>query len=413
MRKILINSYACSPNMGSEPGMGWNWIVNLALYCDLYVISEGEFKEQCEKWCIEHPQVGQHIHWYWNPVSQSTRNKCWNQGNWLFYPLYKQWQQKTAEIAREICNKTKIDILHQLNMIGFREPGYLWQVSIETGIPYIWGPVNAKEGFPIAYLQGATLKSKLFIYLKNAITKYQLLSSKRVHASAKRASFVIAASNDSASAIKKYLDVHPILINESGSDLRKLEFHHQKDTTYFDLLWVGRFIFTKQLILALRTLSITNNKQLRLHIVGGTNEEERFYKKAACKLGVAQLCVWYGKVSHREVQTLMQKSDLFFFTSIAEGTPHVILEALNNRLPILCFDTCGQGDCVTSDVGIKIPLTNPKQSIKDFAEKIEFLYHHRDILEAMSINCRKRAEDYSWKNLVGKVLKLYEKMSQE
>lgn len=24
--KILINAYACSPGMGSEPGMAWNWV---------------------------------------------------------------------------------------------------------------------------------------------------------------------------------------------------------------------------------------------------------------------------------------------------------------------------------------------------------------------------------------------------
>ena len=30
MLNILVNAYACSPNMGSEPGMAWNWCVNLA-----------------------------------------------------------------------------------------------------------------------------------------------------------------------------------------------------------------------------------------------------------------------------------------------------------------------------------------------------------------------------------------------
>lgn len=61
------------------------------------------------------------------------------------------------------------------------------------------------------------------------------------------------------------------------------------------------------------------------------------------------------------------KNDLFFFTSIAEGTPHVILEAIGNNLPILCFDTCGQGDCVNKNIGIKIPLSNPQKSTYEFA----------------------------------------------
>lgn len=49
MTKILINAYACSPGMGSEPGMAWNWVVNLAKHCELHIITEGEFKDEIEK----------------------------------------------------------------------------------------------------------------------------------------------------------------------------------------------------------------------------------------------------------------------------------------------------------------------------------------------------------------------------
>ena len=35
--KILINAYACSPGMGSEPGMTWNWGSNLANNFELYI----------------------------------------------------------------------------------------------------------------------------------------------------------------------------------------------------------------------------------------------------------------------------------------------------------------------------------------------------------------------------------------
>ena len=34
MMQILINAYAVNPDWGSEPGMGWNWVIHLA--CLLY-----------------------------------------------------------------------------------------------------------------------------------------------------------------------------------------------------------------------------------------------------------------------------------------------------------------------------------------------------------------------------------------
>lgn len=36
---------------------------------------------------------------------------------------------ETYEMAKDIIAKQKIDIIHQLNMIGFREPGYLWKIE--------------------------------------------------------------------------------------------------------------------------------------------------------------------------------------------------------------------------------------------------------------------------------------------
>ena len=65
---------------------------------------------------------------------------------------------------------------------------------------------------------------------------------------------------------------------------------------------------------------------------------------------------------------------------------------------------------VTNDIGIKIPLTNPNQSVKDFANKIDYLYHHRDHLTLMSENCQKRAIELSWNNKAPQMVALYEEI---
>ncbi len=408
MLKILINSYTCCPKMGSEPGMGWNWIVNLAYYCELYVISEGEFKSQCEQWCKEHIEVGQNIHWYWNPVSQSTRDKCWNQGDWSFYPLYKQWQRKTADIAREICRSEKINILHQLNMIGFREPGYLWQVSRETGIPFVWGPTDAKEKFPMSYASKAPLKKRLFLNLKNIITIGQLKYGRRVRNAVSTASVVLSASSNSVRTFEKYFGIKSPLMNETGTYSISLTPEERMNKNSFDVLWVGKADFRKQLGLAIHTLATINNKIVKLHIIGSGDFSE--YQKEAEQLNVIDQCNFHGSVNHDEVLRMMSQYDVFLFTSVAEGTPHVVLEAIGCGLPVVCFDTCGQGDSITEEIGCKIKLTNPEQSVKEFAEKLCYLYKHRDVLENMSNNCLSRAEQLSWKNKAKQMLELYERV---
>ena len=411
MLRILVNAYACSPNRGSEPGMAWKWCVNLAKYCELHIITEGEFKEDIET-ALQTLPCGDKMHFYYLPIggeddarSVKIRKRCWNQGDWRFYLDYAKWQKRALEVARKIIAQQHIDILHQLNMIGFREPGCLWKIE---NIPYIWGPTNAKEAFPVTYLDGAPFRKKAFIYVKNLITRFQLRSSRKVHEAARRADAVIAASTDSANSIRKFLDINPIIINESACEPQTNGIERRGNTDSLVLLWVGRFIFTKQLSLALKILSKLTNINVQLHIVGDNNLDS--YQEEAKKLGVAELCIWHGMVSHDEVQQMMRDSDMLLFTSVAEGTPHVVLEAIANGLPVLCFDTCGQGDCVNEKVGIKIPLTNPRQSVRDFAEKIEYLYHHREVLQTMSENCKKRAEELSWENKARKMVSLYEQV---
>lgn len=415
MIKVLINAYACSPDMGSEPGMAWNWCVNLAKYCELEIITEGEFLDKIEA-VLPTLHQGKNMHFHYLPIghneaeNKKIRKRCWHQGDWRFYVSYAKWQERALELAAQIVKKNNVDLIHQLNMIGFREPGLLWKI---VSVPYIWGPTNAKEAFPVAYLHGASLKSKAFIYIKNLITRFQLKTSRKVHEAANRASFVIAASSDSAISIRKYLNVEPIIINESGSEVQNISINRNFHSKALDLLWVGRFIFTKQLELALRVVKSLGNNNIRLHIVGGSLEEEAPYKRLADDLGIAENCIWYEKVSHARVQELMQICHLLFFTSIAEGTPHVILEAFNNKMPVVCFDTCGQGDCVNDKVGVKIPLTNLERSIQDFSEAIIRLFDHRDLLTQMSDNCYHRVLELSWDNKARQMVELYQRALAE
>lgn len=404
MLSILINAYACSPNMGSEPGMAWNWCVNLAKHCELHIITEGEFQDKIEAVVPTLPQ-GKNMHFYYNPVSDEIRKMCWNQGDWRFYTYYKEWQWKTYEMARDICRHTHIDILHQLNMIGFREPGYLWKIS---DVPFVWGPVDAKEKFPVAYLAGAGLKIQLFMKLKNFLTGIQLRYSQRVHQAVERASVVVSASSNSQQAFKKFFHIDSPLLNETGCYVQEHPIidKTQKDT--LDVLWVGKMDFRKQLGLAIQSIAKTANPRIKLHIVGGGDSVP--YQTLAKELNIDKQCKWHGTITHNEVLRIMQKSDVFLFTSVAEGTPHVVLEAIGNNLPVLCFNTCGQGDSVNEKVGHKIELTNPQQSIKDFAEALNRFENNRNLLKTYSINCKARQLELSWDNKAKQMVELYTKI---
>lgn len=407
MLKILINAYACSPNMGSEPGMGWNWCLNLAKYCELFIITEGEFKNEIEKALTELPQRN-NLHFYYNPLPDKIRKMCWNQGDWRFYWYYRKWQQKTLNIAREICRNNKIDIIHQLNMVGFREPGYLWKIK---NIPFVWGPVGGMETIPINYLNEDSYIIKIKSLFKNLINKLQLKYSIRVQSAIRNSQVILAATKGSYLNLKNYNPKSIVLINETGCQINQFTHNYNINKQTFDIIWVGRFYYSKQLNVALRTMNeLKDQPNIKLHIVGGGSPQDiNKYHKLAKDLNLNNV-LWYGNIEHNKVQAMMQKADLFFFTSIKDATSSVILEAISNGLPILCYDICGFGPIVDKSIGRKIQLSSPKISIIEFSKIIRNLESNRKLLEQMSRNCKIKQEELSWENRSIKIVNIYKQI---
>ncbi|MGC3978521.1 MAG: glycosyltransferase [Paludibacteraceae bacterium] len=401
---ILINAYACSPNMGSEPGMAWNWCTHLAKHCELHIITEGEFRENIETVLPTLPQ-GKNMHFYYNPVPEKIRNMCWNQGDWRFYKYYKKWQYKTYEIGLDIIQNTPIDIVHQLNMIGFREPGYLWKIQHK---PFVWGPIGGLKQFPVKYLAGAGIKMQLFNRLKNVVNIWQLKYDRRVNQALRKAKLLISAAPDSYAALNTHKHIETVRIPETGCFPFDEIADKQYDLTDFHIIWVGKFDFRKQLPLALKAIQKTGNKNMILDVYGsGNKKQEQEINSLRKKLGLEEQVIFHHNKPHSIVQNAMRKSQLLLFTSVNDDTSTVVLEAIGNKLPVLCFDAFGFGAVVSEKVGIKIPLSEPKKSVIHFSEQINYLYNNRDVLQELSQNCIEQQKKLSWDAKAVKMVELY------
>ena len=406
MISVLVNAYACSPHWGSEPGMGWNWILALSKYCELYIITEGEWRDKIEEALSSLPQKDT-IHFFYLPVEPWVREICWNQGDWRFYYYYRKWQERALEQAHQIMRQYPIDLGHQLNMIGFREPGYLWRIE---GLPFVWGPVGGMNLFPECYLAGAGFKYAFRLRLKNVLNKLQMRYYPRVRNAVRRADALLAATPETQKVFQGYYQRDSFLISETGCALGEYNLNVDRYSSKgrLDLLWVGRFFYAKQLNIALETIANLRDLDVRLHIVGeGSVEETAYYKNLASSLSVDDKCEWYGKVPHEDVFKLMQDAHIFFFTSVSEATSTVVLEALQCNLPVICFDTCGFGAVVNEKIGRKIKLSDPHASARAFASVIRELSKNRGMLRELSANCMNEIQKLSWDYKAKQVLSIY------
>lgn len=438
MLKVLINAYACCPNMGSEQGMGWNWISNIAKTCEVFVITESEYEnvnsilaENCEQYGISKEQCDR-MHFYFIPAGETEeesakiRGMCWNQGTWSFYLKYAKWQEKALAVARKIIDEQEntssgIGVMHQLNMAGFREPGMLYKINEERKkqgkkqIPLVWGPMTGYGSIPFPFMLSGGMKFTAFYSLKNTLNFLQLIFHPRVRKMVKCSDKLIAATPEMKNGLDAFYKADTVHINETGcvikNDETTISKAFSKDS--FKVLWVGRFMYTKQLEIALRVMGeLTDLRNIEFHIVGKgfTEAETQAMKAKAVEYGADKICHWHGQIPNIEVHKLMQESDIFFFTSIFEATSTVILEAIQNGLPIVCFDRCGFGPIVDDSIGMKIPCKSPKQAVRDFVKAITYLYNHREVLPQMSANCKSKRLELSWDNKMTRLMSFYRKL---
>lgn len=408
--KILVNAYACAPNLGSEPGMAWNWCIHLAKHNELFIITEQEHQDSIEAFLSNYLDRDK-LHFYYISVTPRVRRMCKNQGDWRFYFFYEKWQKEVLMLAKSIVKEHNIDILHQLNMIGFREPGYLWKIK---DIPLVWGPIGGLHQFPAKYLKGSSLKMKLFFYTKIILNKIQFRFSPRVNKAIKYSNILISATPDSYNRIKKVKKRESIHIPDQATHTNKIDkIENRFIGKKLNVIWVGKFDFGKQLHIALKALAKTKNRNIILNIYGSGNEMQVYEaKKLTKELNMENQVIFHGFQAKDEINKAMQRSDIFLFTSVSEGTPTVIMEAISNNLPIICYDACGFGIVVDETIGIKLQLTNPKTSINEFAFHLNELYNDRDRLISLSKGCIEAQEKLSWTKNAKNVTMIYQSLAQ-
>lgn len=81
-----------------------------------------------------------------------------------------------------------------------------------------------------------------------------------------------------------------------------------------------------------------------------------------------------------------------------------------NNLPIVCFDTCGQGNAVNEKVGKNILLTNPAKSSQSFATFLNEFDGNRDLLKQMFEYCKQRQIELSLDEKAKTMVGWYEKI---
>jgi len=404
--KVLINAYACSPYQGSEPGMGWNFVKCLSTKHELHIITESKYKNEIEDYLAKHPEEKALYRFYY--VKRSRHNllrRIWPPS---YYWFYEAWQKKVLKLAQELDQKENFDLVHQLNMVGYREPGFLWRLNK----PFIWGPISGFNITPWNLLHTMGLYGLIFYSFRNIINIWQMHSLKRVHCAIDKASAVICATQDDSDSVKRIFDKENVIIPEVG--YTKLDGVESKDFNrkcgdVLKICWSGLHIPRKSLNFLLESLKDVQG--VELHILGD-GPKRNVWEKLAKNLGIENV-KWYGKVKREDALTIMQSCDVFAQTSLSDASSTVLLEALSLGLPVIALDHLGFANIITSNCGIKIAVKNSAQIVSDFKKAILKLRDDCQLLERLSKGAIERAQENSWEHKANVICDLYDSAVKE
>ncbi|OEK07756.1 hypothetical protein A8C32_14790 [Flavivirga aquatica] len=406
--KILVSCYACSPYRGSEPGMGWNFIKTLSKHHEVHVITEKEKWEKDIKKSIKEENIT-NIHFYFIKKKRNKKlRKIWPPS---YYWFYKAWQKKAYYLAKQLDIKENFDLIHQLNMVGYREPGYLWKIDK----PFVWGPIGGTQNIPWRLFPAFNTYGKLFYGGRNIVNTLQKHFLKRPRLAAKRPlSTLIAATPDIQKDIFKLWNQPSEIITEVGTNtfLEITPFKRQTNGT-LKIVWSGQHTSGKALNILLKSLAQLDSKtNWELDILGIGAETKR-WKSLANKLHLSNRCKWHGWIPKDDALHIMKNGHILCITSLKDLTATVTLEAISLGLPIICLDHCGFTHVVNNKCGIKVKVTNINTIHNNFKEAIELLYTDEKLRKQLSVGALKRVKDFTWNKKIEKLNTIYSKLLDE
>lgn len=388
--------------------MGWNFVYGLSRFHEVYVISE---KLKWEKPIVDYldanKQETTNLNFFFIEKKRNKfLRKLWPPS---YYWYYRRWQKQVYKLVIQLDKMENFDIIHQLNMVGYREPGYLWMLNK----PFVWGPIGGLENSPWRFLPALGLKGMLFYSGRNLINTWQRNFKVRPRKAAKQPqSRIIAATPTNANFIKKLWKREAVVISEVSQEKAKdVQILGREQNEALKIVFSGLHIPRKNLPLLFTALKEVQFP-FELHILGA-GEMTQKWKKLADKYKIQDACIWHGWLEKEEAISIMQQGHVFSITSISDLTSTVTLEALSYGLPIICLDHCGFAHAVNETCGIKVPVDTPKRAALYIARELDKLYDNETYRRQLSEGAMKRAEDFNLEKKLKQLNGIYRQFHPE
>jgi glycosyltransferase involved in cell wall biosynthesis len=400
--RILLSAYACEPDKGSEPGVGWNWALQAARHHQVWVLTRANNRTAIESWLQRTPVFGLQFVYYDLP----RWARFWKRGAVGVRTYYVLWQAGAYWMARRLHRSVRFHVAHHVTFNTLEMPGFLWLLPT----PFVWGPVGGgQEPEPAlqSYFGHRWYRERLRVLRKRLARFNPILRLAASHAKA-----VLVANADTAERLRGLGGEGAIRELETAIDIPPRKSPGSVSDR-FTVLWAGALIGRKGPALALDALAALKRGgvDFRAHFIGDGPLRKTLQERIRL-LGLESEVLLHGHVPYGDIHCYYRESDVFLFSSLHDTSGNVLLEAMAHALPVVTLDHHGAREIVSSECGIKVAVRDQAQVVDDLASALSRLAVDRALRQSMGEAGRRRAARENSRDHNGELLKaLYARLA--
>ena len=390
--KVLISAYACRPGKGSEPGVGWHIVQQMARHHDVWVLTRAENRPMIEaakpmnasrniQFCYFHVPRWDNS-WKWEGVASQIHYYMWQLG--IYGPMKK------------LHKGVAFDVTHHVTYVRYWNPSMLAMLPV----PFLWGPVGGADYTPKGFASQYSPSGKIFDHMRNYSHR---LGEKDplVRRTARTSSLSLATTSDTALRLKCIGATNVRLLGESAltkDEIGQLSNIRLDKNLPMRFISMGRLLHWKGFHLGLQAFAQSSLVNAEYWIIGDGPERKRL-NKLADQLHVAARVKFFGNLSRTEALENLRACRVLVHPSLHDSGGWVCLEAMAAGRPIICLDHGGPATQVTPETGVKVPVLTPEQVITDLAEAMEMLANDIEKCAAMGQSGRERiSAEFTWEH---------------
>jgi glycosyltransferase involved in cell wall biosynthesis len=405
--KVLVSAYACEPDKGSEPGIGWNHVKQIARFHEVWAITRANNRAAIERALDKEPSVN--VHWIYFDLPRWGR--LWKKGQRGVRAYYYLWQMGAYFLAKKLHREVGFELVNHVTLGAYWMPSF---VSLLRA-PFVWGPVGGGESAPKAFRRSFGVRGRIYETLRD-LARHLSRFNPFVRLTARRATVALATTYETERELRR-LQCRNVSIFPGAAlpeqEICRLGQIALRRGDHLRLVSVGRLLHWKGFELAVRAFAQVRGTGAEAEYwIIGNGPEKRRLESVARRLGVGNCVQFWGDLSRREVLAKLADCDVLVHPSLHDSSGWACLEAMAAGRPVVCLDLGGPAIQVSNQTGIKIPANSPEQVIADLARAFERLAGDGALRAALSKAARTRVQqEFSWKRHGDRLQSVYDQVA--